>query len=176
MSRLVKERPALGPAFVAGLAEGHRPSAPGPGEVPMRTQRVARTPSVAVLPFVSLTAVAALDSEGVVMAANLATLFRSDPWRVVVPSVGTHIASGADLHVTHLGRWLNADLILMGRLRRQGDTVETCVQLIDSMTGLTRWCGRCASCAGAALPESSIAVRVAKEIRQALGNCWRTDL
>ena len=142
----------------------------------MRTHAVARTPSVAVLPFVSLTAAPALDSEGVVMAVSLATLFRSHPWRVIVPSVGSHIAGGADLHVTHLGRRLNADLILMGHVRRQGDTVETCVQLIDSVTGLTRWCGRCASCAGAARPESSIAFRVAKEIRQALGNGWRADL
>jgi TolB-like protein len=124
--------------------------------------------SVAVLPFVNLTAGPRLDCLGDRIATDIKCILQFDPRLTPVDAAPATWAGGPDVHVGDLGRQLHADLLLFGDVRREGQGIRATARLIDASTGCTQWRGACGS--GWVLCSAlEVATRIAEGVRRALG-------
>lgn len=119
-------------AAVAIAVWQFRPTAPA----------LAGPPSVAVLPFESVSS----DAADVRLARGLtldtiADLSRYADFRVIANDT-TDAYSGKPVDVRTLGKDLNVSHVLKGTFQRENDNIRVTAQLIDSATGETLWSDR----------------------------------
>lgn len=148
--RLVRTVARKGFRFVGDVQMIGRPSQIGmPGQdltaadtslTPARTGD--RRPSIAVLPFLNLSADPAQDyfADGVVEDI-IAALSRLG-WLFVISRNSSFIHKGRAVDVKQVGHDLGVQYLLEGSVRKAGDRVRIAGQLVEAATGLTVWADR----------------------------------
>ena len=97
-----------------------------------------RTLTVAVLPFVNVSADPRIDEIGAALAHALRTcLQNADALCVSCDSQNT--TGDYDLHISTLGRTMHADALLFGCICEADGILRAKVQIVDAMTGQARW-------------------------------------
>lgn len=98
-------------------------------------------PVLAVLPFANLSGDAAQDYLGPGVSEDIVTMLSTSPLlRVLSKSSSFSVAPNADPR--QVAQTLNADYILEGSLRRQGETFFISTQLVDGRDGQNIWSAR----------------------------------
>ncbi|HYN80402.1 MAG TPA: hypothetical protein VES88_02795 [Gemmatimonadaceae bacterium] len=114
-------------------------SRPGEG---VTTGRLTNTPSIAVLPFVNMSA----DPENEYFCDGLAeellnTLAKIDDLKVAARTSAFSF-KGKSVKVGEIGRVLNASTILEGSVRKSGNRMRIMVQLVNAADGYHLWSER----------------------------------
>jgi TolB-like protein/DNA-binding winged helix-turn-helix (wHTH) protein len=100
-----------------------------------------RTPSIAVLPFVSMAGETG-DYLGPGVAEDVISMLARSP-DVMVMARGSSFAWGGEAHdVREIGAALGVDYVLEGSVRREGETLRVTAQLEDAGTGRHIWAER----------------------------------
>ena len=130
-----------GGAVVAGLACALVILAVGGWRMLGPDREPARTPSVAVLPFVSMAGeTSAYLGPGV--AEDVISMLARSP-DVLVMARGSSFAYGdAPRDVREIGKALGVDYVLEGSVRREGDKLRITAQLEDARSGQQVWADR----------------------------------
>ena len=116
-----------------------------PGSRPseeINTGRLANTPSIAVLPFVNMSA----DPENEYFCDGLAeellnALAKIDELKVAART-STFFFKGKNVDVSEIGRVLNVRTILEGSVRKAGNRMRITVQLVNASDGYHLWSER----------------------------------
>jgi TolB-like protein/Flp pilus assembly protein TadD len=143
--RLIKTIPRKGFRFVGAVREVREPD---PSTVPHRSE--ARTaalplpdkPSIAVLPFVSLSSDPEQEyfADGIVEEITMALAhFR---WLFVIARNSSFAYKGRVVDVKQVGRELGVRYVLEGSVRKAGNRIRIAGQLIDAETGTHLWADR----------------------------------
>jgi adenylate cyclase len=98
-------------------------------------------PVLAVLPFVNLSGDAAQDYLGPGVSEDILTMLSTSP-AVRVLSKSSSFSVAANTEPRQVAQTLNADYILEGSLRRQGETYYVSAQLVDGNDGQNVWTSR----------------------------------
>lgn len=123
-----------------------------------------RTLTVAVLPFVNVSADPRIDEIGEAIAYALRTcLENADALCVSCDSQNT--TGDYDVHVSELGRKMHADALLFGCICDSGGVIRARVQLVEACTGRVKWSTHVES--PTAIPEA-IADEVATDLERAI--------
>ena len=114
----------------AGLWYGMRPPA-----------KLAREPSIAVLPFANMSGDPGQDYLGSGIAEDLITMLSSFPSMRVVSRTSSFVYD-KPVKVQQVGDDLKVNYVIEGSVRRSGDKVRVTAQLIDASTGEHVWANR----------------------------------
>jgi TolB-like protein/tetratricopeptide (TPR) repeat protein len=141
--RLIKTLPRKGFRFVGQVreAQGPLPAAvpDSPVEPPKPALTLPNRPSIAVLPFVSLSSDPEQEyfADGVVEDITMAlSLFR---WLFVIARNSSFTYKGRAVDVKQVGRELGVRYVLEGSVRKAGNRIRIAGQLIDAGTGAHLW-------------------------------------
>ena len=99
-------------------------------------------PSVAVLPFVSLSSDAEHDYFADGLTEDIITGLAAVPWLFVIARNSSFIYKGAAIDVREVGRHLAVRYVLEGSVRRAGSRLRITGQLVDAETGAHLWADR----------------------------------
>jgi adenylate cyclase len=144
--RLIKTFPRKGVRFVGAVQEEQAPpkAAPAgapaePAEPPRAALALPDKPSIAVLPFVNLSA----DPEQEYLADGIVGDIITELSRFgelfVIARNSSFQYKGKAVDVRQVGRELGVRYALEGSLRRAGERIRITAQLIDAATGGSRW-------------------------------------
>ncbi len=97
-----------------------------------------RTLTVAVLPFVNVSADPRIDEIGEALAQALRTCLQ-DADALCVSCDSQNTTGDYDLHISALGRTMHADALLFGCICETDGILRAKVQIVDAMTGQARW-------------------------------------
>jgi serine/threonine-protein kinase len=100
------------------------------------------TPSIAVLPFLNISADAENDYLCEGLAEELINALAKIKSFFVVARASAFSFRGADIDAREIGRRLNVDTILEGSIQRVGDRLRVTAQLIDAGSGFHFWSQR----------------------------------
>jgi TolB-like protein/Tfp pilus assembly protein PilF len=101
-----------------------------------------RTPSIAVLPFLNISADAENDYLCEGLAEELINALAKIKSFVVVARASAFSFRGTDIDAREIGRRLNVDTILEGSIQKVGDRLRVTAQLIDAGNGFHFWSER----------------------------------
>ena len=96
-------------------------------------------PTVAVLPFVNLSASAEQEFLADGVTETLTQVLARNPRLRVVARTSAFAFKNRSLDVREIGRQLGAGVLLEGSVQRSGDTLRVTVQLVSSETGAHLW-------------------------------------
>lgn len=131
--------------FVAPVAEAAPPPPAVRHEVPATADaldRIARRPSVAVLPFVNLNRDPDEDFFADGISEDIITALAKNRWLTVIarnPSFGFRNSSDG---IRMIGEKLDADYIVTGSVRKAGNRFRITVQVVEAATELSVWSER----------------------------------
>jgi TolB-like protein/Tfp pilus assembly protein PilF len=115
-------------------------SAPRSAEIP--TQPVSHAPSIAVLPFVNLSADAEYEYFCDGLAEELLNALAKIDSLKVAARTSAFSFKGKNEGVGHIGKLLNVETILEGSVRKSGSRIRIMVQLINAADGFHIWSER----------------------------------
>lgn len=128
LSKAPADRFATAAEFVSALYGGRlRPLAP--------------TLAAAVLPFVNVSGDPTIDAVSHGMTEAVVTALTGVGNLRVSAQAHTLALEGRSIHVSELGRQLDADLLLFGSVRESGGTVRVAAQLIHAADACYQWSG-----------------------------------
>ena len=99
-------------------------------------------PSVAVLPFVNMSAAAEDDWFADGVSEDIITALAGVPWIFVIARNSSFTYKGLSVDVRKVGRDLGVAYVLEGSVRRAGNRLRVTGQLIDAATGTHIWAER----------------------------------
>jgi adenylate cyclase len=142
--RLIKTLPRIGFRFVAPVREeeGGEQAAEASAEPPRPALVLPDKPSIAVLPFVNLSADPEQDyfADGIV--EDIITELSRFGELFVIARNSSFQYKGKAVDVREVGRELGVRYVLEGSVRRGGDRLRISAQLIDATSGIHRWAER----------------------------------
>ncbi len=141
--RLIKTLPRKGLRFVADVAENAVGVAGG--SIPSLSSislPLPDRPSIAVLPFTNLSGDAAQDHFADGLSEDLITGLARIRWLFVIARNSTFVYRDRDVDVGQVSRELGVRYVLEGSVRRSGNRMRICAQLVDATTRAHHWVER----------------------------------
>ena len=138
--RLIKTLLRKGVRFVGAVKEEHAPEAAA--QAPFALDRLLDRPSIAVLPFTSMSGDPEQEyfADGIV--EEIITALSHLRWLSVIARNSSFIYKGRSVDVKHVGRELGVRYVLEGSVRQSASRVRIAAQLIDAATGIHLWANR----------------------------------
>jgi TolB-like protein/Tfp pilus assembly protein PilF len=141
--RLIKTLPRKGFRFVGAVREEIGPAARAivdiPAEPPKATLTRPDKPSIAVLPFASLSSDLEQEYLADGMAGDIITELSRFSELFVIARNSSFQYRGKAADVRQVGRELGVSYVLDGTVQRRGDRLRISAQLIDAVTSVHRW-------------------------------------
>jgi TolB-like protein/tetratricopeptide (TPR) repeat protein len=143
--RLIKTLARKGVRFIGEVLEAERkPAAVGsvPSDAPISSPVLLHKPSIAVLPF---TSISRDPEEGYFadgLAEDITTALSRCNWLFVIERNASLSSPGQSVNARQVGRELGVRYVLEGSVRRAGDRLRAVAQLVDATTGAHIWAGR----------------------------------
>lgn len=141
--RLIKTLPRKGLRFVADVSENAVGVAGG--SIPSLSSislPLPDRPSIAVLPFTNLSGDAAQDHFADGLSEDLITGLARIRWLFVIARNSTFVYRDRDVDVGQVSRELGVRYVLEGSVRRSGNRMRICAQLVDATTRAHHWVER----------------------------------
>jgi TolB-like protein len=141
--RLIKTLPRKGLRFVADVCENA--AAVSAGRVPSPSSvslPLPDRPSIAVLPFTNLSGDAAQDHFADGLSEDLITSLARIRWLFVIARNSAFVYRDRDVDVGQVSRELGVRYVLEGSVRRSGNRMRICAQLVDATTRAHHWVER----------------------------------
>jgi TolB-like protein len=149
--RLVRTVARKGFRFVAEVRASDRPGRNGtPGQdpsgsntLPAPVPHVCERASIAVLPFLNLSADPEQEFFADGVAEDIIAALSRVGWLHVIARNSSFTYKGRAVDVRQVGRELGVRYVLEGSIRKAADRVRITGQLVDATTGLNVWSERC---------------------------------
>ncbi len=144
--RSIRTIPRKGVRFVGSVREGNEPASPQRSSVPVSSPLPALAPldrpSVAVLPFVSLSDDSAQQYFADGLSEDIITRLARLGWLFVSARNASFTYRGTAVDVRQVGRELGVRYVLGGSVRRSAERLRIGAELSEASTGLRVWGAR----------------------------------